>query len=104
MVVALDAAITLALARRRWAVMEPSVATFALRMVLDVALVAIAEAVLGLGTEDVDTVSTLFFLGLISLTTTLHDRWLPVHELRRRDERTAAPLRPATERRPGPTR
>ena len=89
-VVALNAAITLALARRRWAVLESSLATFALRMALNVALVALAEAVLGLGTEDVDTISSLFFLGLISLITTLHDRWLPVYELRRRDERTAA--------------
>ena len=89
-VVALNAAITLALARRRWAVLESSLATFALRMALNVALVALAEAVLGLGTEDVDTISSLFFLGMISLITTLHDRWLPVYELRRRDERTAA--------------
>lgn len=63
-------------------------------MLVNIALVGLAEAVLGLGTEDVDTVSTLFFLGLISLVTTLHDRWIPDRALRVRDARDDALLAP----------
>jgi hypothetical protein len=87
-VVALNASLTLLLARRRWST-ESSLLAFAGRMAINVGLVAAAEALLGLGTEDVDTASSLFFLGLISLVTTLHDRWVPVHRLRVRDAEAA---------------
>jgi hypothetical protein len=87
-VVALNASLSLVLARRRWTT-ESSLLAFAGRMAVNVGVVAAAEALLGLGSEDVDTVSSLFFLGLISLVTTLHDRWLPVHRLRVRDAETA---------------
>jgi hypothetical protein len=78
-VVVVNAAFTLALARRSLSVESIGLA-FLARTLANVALVAVAYRVLGSG--DIDVAPTLFFLTLISLLTTLHDRWLPVHALR----------------------
>ncbi|MEU8238143.1 hypothetical protein AB0C07_07860 [Actinoplanes missouriensis] len=76
--VVLNAAISLAVARRSWTIRSTALA-FAARLVLNIVLSVVANALLGLR---VDGYETLFFLTMISLITTLHDRWRPVHEFR----------------------
>jgi hypothetical protein len=76
--VLLNAAITLAAARRRWTV-SSTVLAFAVRLAMNVALSVVANAVLE---ARIDGYDTLFFLTMISLITTLHDRWRPVHAVR----------------------
>ncbi len=77
-VVVANAAITLAAARRRWTV-RSTVRAFASRLAMNVALAYVANWFLG---GRLDGYDTLFFLTMISLITTLHDRWRPVHEVR----------------------
>ncbi|MGZ5399973.1 MAG: hypothetical protein ACXWDM_08160 [Nocardioides sp.] len=84
-VVVVNAAITLAAARREMTV-ESTALAFAARVAVNVVLVILAEWILGRGSGDIDAGATLFFLMLISLLTTLHDRWSPV-----RDHRLAMP-------------
>jgi hypothetical protein len=79
MVVA-NTAITLAAARRRWTV-RSTVIAFAARLVMNVVLAGVANWLLG---DRLDGYDALFFLVMISLITTLHDRWRPVHEVRER--------------------
>ena len=52
---------------------------FVARSVANVALVAIAAWLLPRGDGELSWAPTLFFLTLISLLTTMHDRWYPVH-------------------------
>ncbi|MEU4561805.1 hypothetical protein AB0F72_25765 [Actinoplanes sp. NPDC023936] len=78
--VVLNAAISLALARRSWTIRSTALA-FAARLVLNIGLSVVANVLLGLRIDGYDT---LFFLTMISLITTLHDRWRPVHEFRTR--------------------
>lgn len=80
-VIVVNAAITLVAARRSWTVTSLA-ATFAVRLVLNVVLVLVADELLPGGEGRIDGYDTLFFLTLISLVTTLHDRWRPVHEVR----------------------
>ncbi len=77
--VVLNTAITLAVARRSWTVRSTALA-FALRLLVMVVLAAVANGILG---GRLDGYDTLFFLTMIALITTLHDRWRPVHEYRR---------------------
>jgi hypothetical protein len=79
-VVVANAAITLAAARRRWTVRSTALA-FAARLVMNVVLASVANWILG---DRLDGYDALFFLTMISLITTLHDRWRPVHEVRER--------------------
>jgi hypothetical protein len=80
-VVVINSGITLAMARRRWTIRSTALA-FAAKLVMNVGLVLIADPLLGRHNARLDGYDTLFFLTLISLITTLHDRWRPVHEVR----------------------
>ena len=80
-VVVFDSGVTLAAARRRWTIQGTALA-FAARLVMNIALVLVADPLLGRHNARLDGYDTLFFLTLISLITTLHDRWRPVHEVR----------------------
>ena len=51
---------------------------FGARTVANVVLVAIAAWLIPRGDGEISVAPTLFFLTLISLLTTLHDRWYPV--------------------------
>ena len=83
--VAVNAAITLAFSRRRWTI-ESAAGAVVTRILLNVALVALADFLLG---NSAGGWTTLFFLCLISLITTLHDRYQPVYAFRRALERGA---------------
>ena len=76
-VVVVNAAITLALARRA-RTMESIALTVVARLVANVALVVVAERALPGAGGRIDAGATLFFLTMICLLTTLHDRWQPV--------------------------
>jgi hypothetical protein len=80
-VIVVNAAVTLVAARRSWTVASLT-GTFLVRLLLNVVLVVIADELLPGGEARLDGYDTLFFLTLISLVTTLHDRWRPVHEVR----------------------
>lgn len=88
-VVVVNAAITLAAARRRW-VATSLVIAFAARMVANIVLVVLAHWLLNRSDGDLHVGNTLFFLTMISLITTLHDAWRPVHAVRA--EQAAAPV------------
>ncbi len=77
--VLLNAGITLLASRRRWTIESAGYAVLA-RIGVNVVLVALADRVLGNGGTGWDT---FFFLSLISLVTTLHDRYQPVYAYRR---------------------
>lgn len=78
--VVLNAAISLAVARRSWTIRSTALA-FAARLLLNIILASVGDWLLG---RQMDGYDTLFFLTMISLITTLHDRWRPVHEFRTR--------------------
>lgn len=80
-VVVINSGITLAAARRRWTVRSTALA-FVVRLSMSIGLVLAADPLLGRHDARLDGYDTLFFLSLISLVTTLHDRWRPVHEVR----------------------
>ena len=81
-VVVVNAAFTLALARRS-RTLQSIALTVVARTVANVALVAVAEwLVHGTRGGSIDAGATLFFLTMVSLLTTLHDRWYPVMESR----------------------
>ena len=84
--VVINAAITMAVARRGRAIESLGLA-FLARLLVDVAIVVVARWLAG---ADSSPWNTIFFLALISLITTLHDRWQPVLEYRRQAEREAA--------------
>jgi hypothetical protein len=86
-VVVVNAAFTLVVARRSWTIESTALALGA-RILANVVLVVVAERLLGGG--DIDGSTTLFFLTLISLITTLHDKWRPVLATRVVAERAAA--------------
>jgi hypothetical protein len=74
--VVVNAALVLAAARRATTT-ESLLASFGVRLTVNVGLVLAAGALLGAG--DLDVSATLFFVMLLSLLTTLHDAWQPVH-------------------------
>ena len=74
--VVVNAALVLATSRRALSTERLAVA-FAVRLVANVVLVVVARLVLG--GRDIDESNALFFLALLSLLTTLHDAWQPVH-------------------------
>jgi hypothetical protein len=94
-VVVVNAAFSLAMARRAYSVQSIGL-TFLARLVANVVLVVVAAWLLPRnGDGHISVSATLFFLTMISLLTTMHDRWYPVHAYRARlDEGTAAPLLP----------
>jgi hypothetical protein len=86
-VVVVNAGFTVLMARRARTIQSLGWA-FLARLAANVALVVAAELLLGAGRPgDVDGPTLLFFLGLISLITTLHDRWRPVLAVRVMEER-----------------
>ncbi|MBZ5739778.1 hypothetical protein [Nocardioides mangrovi] len=85
--VVVNAGITLLASRRRWTIESASYAVLA-RIATNVALVFAADLFLGRSAAGWDT---FFFLCLISLVTTLHDRYQPVYAYRHREAAAAAP-------------
>lgn len=82
-VVAVNAAYTIVASRRMWTV-ESAWAGFVGRLAFNVAFVYGADWLLNRNSGDIDIIDTLFFLSLISLITSLHDRYRPVHSVRKR--------------------
>ena len=80
-VVVVNAAFSLALARRAYSLQSIGL-TFVARLVANVVLVAVASWLLPRDNGDISFSATLFFLTMISLLTTMHDRWFPVHSFR----------------------
>lgn len=78
-IVVANAGITLLASRRAWTIESAAYAVLA-RVAVNVVLVFAADRVLGRGGTGWDT---FFFLCLISLITTLHDRYQPIHAYRR---------------------
>jgi hypothetical protein len=74
--VVVNAALVLAAARRAVST-ESLLVGFAVRLAVNAGLVVVARALVGAG--DLDVSNTLFFVMLLSLLTTLHDAWQPVH-------------------------
>ena len=79
--VVVNAGIALAAARRGRSLPTLS-AVFGLRMLANVGMVLLANALLGRTGGGTDLGATLFFVFLLSLITTLHDAYRPVHEIR----------------------
>ncbi|MCM4076630.1 hypothetical protein [Paractinoplanes hotanensis] len=79
--VVLNTMTSLAIARRAWTI-KTIAATFAARLALNIAFATVANWILD---NQIDGWDTLFFLTMISLITTLHDRWRPIHEFRTRE-------------------
>jgi hypothetical protein len=92
-VVVVNTGFTLALARRSWTIASTGLA-FLARVVANVVLVAAAEWALGREGGNLDGSTTLFFLTLISLITTLHDRYRPILATRVVAERATATEQP----------
>ena len=83
--IVVNAAITVAFSRREWTI-EGAAAAVGVRLATNVVLVFAADHLLDRGAAGWDT---FFFLCLISLITTLHDRYQPV--LAHRESEAAAP-------------
>jgi hypothetical protein len=79
--VVLNAALSLAAARRTRS-LESLVAAFGIRALMNCGLVLVAEALLGRGEGSLNRVNAIFFVLLLTLITTLHDRYQPVHGAR----------------------
>ena len=89
-VVVVNAAITLAASRRAWSIESAAVA-FVVRTLVNVGLVVLADWLLGREGGALSPGATFFFLMLISLVTTLHDRYSPVLALRQTAAAETAP-------------
>jgi hypothetical protein len=87
-VVVVNAGFTLALARRSRTITSTFLA-FLARVAANVLLVVLAEWLLGPGDASLNAGNTIFFMSLISLITTLHDRYRPVLATRVVAERAA---------------
>ena len=91
LVVVINAGFTVALARRSWS--TPSMAlAFLVRVVANLVLVVVEDWLLGRIGGDLDVSNAVFFMSLISLITTMHDRYRPVLAIRVAAERAAAAL------------
>ena len=78
-----NAAIVLVAARRALTT-ESLVVAFLFRLAVNWGLVLLAEWFLGTRPGDLDVANAFFFLALLSLLTTLHDHFQPVHAYRTR--------------------
>ncbi len=83
--VVINAAISIAFAKRT-GTREGLAADFGVRVVLNVGLVLLARLVLGAGALDLS--ATTFFVLLVSLLVTMHDRYAPVAAVRAEHDRT----------------
>jgi hypothetical protein len=81
-VVVVNAAVALFWARRD-RTFTSTASMFGVRLAFNVAFVLIVDWFLGTEGGDIDANETFFFLVLISLITTLHDRYYPILEFRR---------------------
>jgi hypothetical protein len=88
--VVINAAIVLALSRRQVSA-ESLAVVFAFRMVVNVALLLAADWILVRGRGDIDLSNAVFFVFLLSVLTTLFDRFQPVHAWRRDAETAQRP-------------
>ncbi len=86
--VVLNAALTLLLARRAFSI-ESTAQAFAARVAVNVVFVVVTDWLLGREGGALPAAGTLFFLCLISLITTLHDRFYPVLRVREQAASTA---------------
>ncbi|WP_235735089.1 hypothetical protein [Nocardioides alcanivorans] len=82
-VVAVNAFYTIVASRRMWTV-ESAWAGFIGRLAFNVVFAFGADWLLNRGSGNLDLIDTFFFLSLISLMTSLHDRYRPVHAVRKR--------------------
>ncbi len=93
--VVINSVFSIATARRNWTV-QGAFASFFVRLVFNLVLVTIADWLLNRSEGDIHGFDTFFFLSLISLMTTLHDRYRPVHATMMRSARQtdaqAAPM------------
>lgn len=87
-VVVFNTAFTLAIARRAGSFLSLGLA-FVVRLLTNVVFVVVTDWLLGRGGGDIDRFDTWFFLSLISLITTIHDRFRPVLAVRVVAERAA---------------
>ena len=78
-IIVVNAALVLVAARRS-VVLESVVVSFLVRLAVNAGLVLLGWLLLG--RADLDLSAALFYVMLLSLLTTLHDRWLPVHSAR----------------------
>jgi hypothetical protein len=85
-----NAAIVLVAARRALTT-ESLVVAFLFRLAVNWGLVLLAEWFLGTRPGDLSVANALFFLSLLSLLTTLHDHYQPVHAYRARHEPGCVP-------------
>jgi hypothetical protein len=85
-IVVVNAAIVLALSRRALTT-ESLAVSFVFRLLVNVGLVVLADWLLGRERGDLDLSNAVFFLFLLSLLTTLFDRYEPVQAWRRADQR-----------------
>ena len=86
--VVVNAGFTLALARRSWTIRSAALA-FLARLAANVVLVCRGDCLIDRTAGDLDAGTTIFFLSLISLITTLHDRYRPILATRVMAERAA---------------
>ncbi|KGN37763.1 hypothetical protein [Knoellia subterranea] len=84
-VVLANAAMALAFARAGRSI-QGAAMTFAFRVAVNVALVLVGGWLLGRNGGDANEGATLFFILLLSLITSLHDRYWPVHATRVHEE------------------
>jgi hypothetical protein len=79
--VVVNVALSLAVVRRARS-LESALAAFCVRALLNCGLVLLADLLLRHGEGSLDRGNTLFFVLLLTLITTLHDRFSPVHRAR----------------------
>ncbi|HEY7718886.1 MAG TPA: hypothetical protein VH915_09005 [Pedococcus sp.] len=91
--VLVNAALALWAARAARSV-ESLAGAFAARVAVNIGLVVLADRLVGGGGDRLDAGAAVFFVVLLSLITTLHDRFWPVHEVRA--ELAQDPRAPAT--------
>jgi hypothetical protein len=91
--VVVNAAISLAFARRA-GTREGLVGDFGVRVVVNIGLVLLARLILG--GNALDTSDTLFFVLLLSLLITMHDRFAPVAAVRAEHDRSDPEPRPVS--------
>ena len=92
--VVVNAGIVLVAARRAFSI-ESLLVAFGVRLAVNWGLVLIAEWFLGTRPGDLNVANAFFFLSLLSLLTTLHDHFQPVHAYRARHP-APPPALPAT--------
>jgi hypothetical protein len=96
--VVVNAALVILVARTGRTV-EAIAAAFVLRLVVNIGLVLFGDWLLFRTGGDANVTASVFFAALLTLLTTMHDRYLPVHQVRqgRGDADATQPLTPAAD-------